>query len=339
MFVWFLQCIWQAAAWYRACTCCLSLQNAHIAAGALSAAQAFSFNSLAQAAGVGLPQLRPMPRGATNLEEIERQQSGNLETSQPSSVGPIHAYAGGIAATSADAEAAVPQRNAGAEAPGPTQSPFSCVAADQPSQSADSSRALLDMLSSIPVATSRAAALAPPPGFDVGKGSSAISWGSASSLQGIWGAPTSTPGVAGKPDWGPPPSASQAPLQSFSAFASSAQPGVRQLLHQQQPRPQQEAAGSQLDHRLLLPTQGSSMPFSNNAAAPFKNHLDQFSRAQQAQQALAALSNRDSGAANLSQQDSSVNRAVDAAQNPLLALLGRHNASATTGKHATVNLV
>lgn len=316
----------------------LAVNKLIIAAGALSAAQAFSFNSLAQAAGVGLPQLRPMPRGATNLEEIERRQSGNLETSQPSSVGPIYAYAhGGIAATSADAEAAVPQRNAGAGAPGPTQSPFSYVAADQPSQSADSSRALLDMLSSIPVATSRAAAVAPPPGF-VGKGSSAISWGSASSLQEIWGAPTSTPGVAGKPDWGPPPSASPAPLQSSGAFASSAQPGVHQLLHQQQPRAQQEAAGSQLDHRLLFPTQGSSMPFSNNAAAPFNHHLDQFSRAQE-QQALAALSNRDSGAANLSQQDSSVNRAVDAAQNPLLALLGRHNASATTGNHAMVNLV
>ena len=305
------------------------------AAGSVSAAQAFSFNSLAQAAGLGLPQMRPVPRGAAKLEEIERRQSGSLEVTQLSNASASQTDSHTkFPATSAPPVMARAESAPAAEvsAAPSTESPFAALAPDQPSHPAETGKALLNMLASTSAASSRAASVTPPPGFATSKAPSAINWGSSNHLQGIWGAPTSTPGLTGQPDWGPPPAAGPAPLSA--AFARSVSPATSQLLPQQQMMQQhiqQEASAPHIDQRLLLPLQGASAPFPINPAAPFTGHLDQLSRAQQAQQALAALSNRDASAASVLQQDSSGNRAVDASQNPLLALLGRHNASATQG--------
>lgn len=305
------------------------------AAGTASAAQAFSFNSLAQAAGLTL---RPMPRGVTNLEEIEKLQSGNLENNHHINVSLAHIdpHTGNLAAHPQPAVAETPQAAAPEVSTTPAmQSPFAAHAGDQTQQQADTGRTLFDTLSG-----GGATAGMPPPGFAVSKAPSAISWGSCNHLQGIWGAPTSTPGFTGQPDWGPPASAnlasfpSQNPLSPSAAASANVQPAANQLLQLRQQHVQQQAAAPQLDQRLLFPPRETPPPIAHNPAAPFTSQLDQLSRAQQAQQALAALTNRDPGAAQLPHQDGNVNRAVDAAQNPLLALLGRHNASATTGENA-----
>lgn len=307
------------------------------AASEASAAQAFSFNSLAQAAGLGL---RPMPMGVATLEEIEKDQSGNLDTNAQRS----------ITSTDVDSHANVPSahtQTASAEAPHAAAaetpampSPFAAFAGTQSQQQADASRELPENSNGPPAATAT-----PPPGFAVSKAPSAFSWGSCNHLQGIWGAPTTTPSVAGQPDWGPPASAHSASFSTAHPFPASGGGAIdgqsaanQPLLPQQQVQQQQlhheaaAAAGSpQLDQRLLFSSHQQQLPFTNNLAVPLSGQLEQLSRAQQAQQALAALANRNTSAPHMPHQD--VNRAVDAAQNPLLALLGRHNAPATTGIH------
>lgn len=299
-----------------------------------SAAQAFSFNSLAQAAGLGL---RPMPKGVTRLEDLEQRHSGQFEAVQPdSSVTSTQADSYPGAPAAAASAPAPPAAQAPGTAPSePAQSPFAMVSNLASQQPSETGKTLLNMLSNAPSMTSgRSAAISPPPGFVTNKNPSAISWGSSGQLQGIWGAPTAALGSAAQAVWGPPSSSSTASVVSAAQQAVHQSISQQQLssqqLQQQQPQ-QHEISAQQLEQRLSQQLQGSGGPFTNSASTSFSHQQEQLARAQQARQALAALGNSGHPAGHLLQPDSKASTTVDPASNPLLALLGRHNAAAAPG--------
>ena len=295
-----------------------------------------------------------MPKGVTRLEDLEKRHSGNDGTGQPNSSSSAYAapqVENPAAAADADTDAAAQTSTTGPAqslTAGPTEpvpSPFAMAADPASQQPSETGKTLLNMLSNAPSMTSaRSAAVSPPPGFLANKTPPAISWGSSGQLQGIWGAPTATPGAAPQAVWGPPASSSTSSLPTSAQQALHQSASQQQLWpqHLQQQQSQQQQAQQQqpqlhevsvqhLEQRLQQPPQSPAVPFGHSPSTPFSNQHDQLARAEQARRALAALGSSGHAASNLLQPDSKGSTNVNAAQNPLLALLGRHNAAAAPG--------
>lgn len=277
--------------------------------------------------------MRPMPKGVTTLEDLERHARASGQTPPPGfartslktdaqhSVAEIardgqEAAAAPTALAAMLAQASLPGSMAGATNAGNAQ--------DAAAQ--DSGQTLLSLLSKAASAAAPAeqpapTAITPPPGFPaISKPQAPISWGTSPQLQGIWGAPS--PSSSGAPaTWGAP-----MPTAAHSSVPTSQQAAFAQLL--------QGGAAEQLEARPSQQLPVASAPVMHAARVPSGGLPDQPGSAIQQRAGATAMLGMDrmasSGAAP-AEADIRRDQAPSHASNPLLALLGQHRPSVASG--------
>ena len=278
-----------------------------------------------------------MPKGVTTLEDLERHARASGPTPPPGfarpgfSVGPHAPVAHSQneeehAATALTAAAAMSPAQATTAASSPWAGSGAHTAQDAASQ--DSGKTLLSLLSRAAPASGPAeqpgrTAITPPPGFSaISKPQAPISWGTSPQLQGIWGAPCSAMGGA-QATWGAAiplnTPRSNPPTTQQAAFAQLLQAGAAE---RPEARPSQQS-------------QAVSNPFVQAARVPSGEVPDQPGSAkhEQAGAALLGLDRMASSGAVQADVDVRSNQATSAAANPLLALLGQHRSSTSSGGH------
>ena len=315
------------------------------AAGSTSHAQpahAFDFRALAQAAGQSQPQMPPMPKGVTTLEDLERHARASGPTPPPGFARPgfsVGAHApvthsqneeehAATAPTAAAAMSSAQPAQASTAASSPWAGSGAHTAQDAASQ--DSGKTLLSLLSraapaAVPAEQPGRTAITPPPGFPaISKPQAPISWGTSPQLQGIWGAPSPATGGA-QATWGAaipqnnphsnPPTTQQA------AFAQLLQAGAAE---RPEARPSQQS-------------QAATNLFIQAARVPSGEVPDQPGSAKHEQAGAASLGLDRMASSGAVQADVDVrsNQAASAAANPLLALLGQHRSSTSSGGHTS----
>ena len=301
--------------------------------------QAFDFRALAQAAGQSQPQMPPMPKGVTTLEDLERHARASGPTPPPGvarpgfSVGP-HAPVpadsqndeehAAIAPTAAAAMSPAQPAQATTAASSPWAGSGAQTAQDAASQ--DSGKTLLSLLSraapaGVPAEQPGRTAITPPPGFPaISKPQAPISWGTSPQLQGIWGAPSPATGGA-QATWGAASNAprSDTPTTQQAAFAQLLQAGAAE---RPEARPSQQS-------------QAVSNAFVQAARVPSGEVPNQPGSAKHEHAGAASLGVDRMASSGAVQADADVrsNQAASAAANPLLALLGQHRSSTSSGGH------
>ncbi|KAL0040376.1 hypothetical protein WJX77_005316 [Trebouxia sp. C0004] len=303
-------------------------------------AQAFDFRALAQAAGQSQPQMPPMPKGVTTLEDLERHAGASGPTPPPGFARPgfpvgahapvAHSHNDEEHAASAPTAAAAMSPAQPVQAVTATSSPWASSGAPtaQDAASQDSGKTLLSLLSRSALASGPAeqpsrTAITPPPGFSaISKPQAHISWGTSPQLQGIWGAPsTATGGAQATWDAAIPLNTpgSNPPTTQQAAFAQLLQAGAAE-------RP--EARPSHQSHAV-------SNPFIQAARVPSSEVPDQpgSTKHEQAGAGLLGFDRRASSGAVQADVDVRRDQATSAAANPLLALLGQHRSSTSSSCH------
>ncbi|DBA93794.1 TPA: hypothetical protein ACH3X3_013849 [Trebouxia sp. C0006] len=296
-------------------------------------AQAFDFRALAQAAGQSQPQMPPMPKGVTTLEDLERHARASGPTPPPGFARPgfsVGAHAPMAhsqndeehAATAPAAAAAMSPAQATTTASSPWAGSGAHTAQDAASQ--DSGKTLLSLLTraapaGVPAEQPGRTAITPPPGFPaISKPQAPISWGISPQLQGIWGAPSPATGGA-QASWGAASNAprSDTPTTQQAAFAQLLQAGAAE---RPEARPSQQS-------------QAVSNAFVQAARAPSGEVPDQPGSAKHGQAGAASLGLDRMASSGAVQADVDVrsSQAASAAANPLLALLGQHRSSTSSG--------
>ena len=279
----------------------------------------FDFTSLAQAAGQGLPQMPPMPKGVATLEDLERN-----ARAPPGFGGQPHPHPTSFQTLQNPGHAAMlPPGSSAQTTPVLWAAPDSGAPENAAAQ--DSGKALLTMLSkaapsSTPPVQQQpgSPAITPPPGFPTASKppQAPICWGSSSQLQGIWGAPT--PSSSGSQAlWG-------APVPDPRSSPAQAQPPQAYSMHSHTAG--QEAGGAQ--------PQGLFSPLMQTAASAPGGLLDQPNSAMQAQYGTAGQlesAHRAGSGAVPPEVDSIRGSMASNASNPLLALLGQHRSSMSQG--------
>jgi len=300
-------------------------------------AQAFDFRALAQAAGQSQPQMPPMPKGVTTLEDLERHARASGPTPPPGFARPgfsVGAHAPMAhsqndeehAATAPAAAAAMSPAQATTTASSPWAGSGAHTAQDAASQ--DSGKTLLSLLTraapaGVPAEQPGRTAITPPPGFPaISKPQAPISWGTSPQLQGIWGAPSPATGGA-QASWGAASNTprSDTPTTQQAAFAQLLQAGAAE---RPEARPSQQS-------------QAVSNAFVQAARAPSGEVPDQPGSAKHGQAGAASLGLDRMASSGAVQADVDVrsNQAASAAANPLLALLGQHRSSTSSGGHTS----
>lgn len=292
-------------------------------AGPARLSTGFDFTSLAQAAGPGLPQMPPMPKGVATLEDLERSARAppgfGGQPNQPPTAS--HTFAGaGHAAVLLPGSAAQP-----------TPVLWAAPDAGAPENAAaqDSGKALLTLLSKAAPTTAPvqqqpgSMAITSPPGFPAPTKppQAPSSWGSSSQLQGIWGAPT--PSSSGSQAlWG-------APVPE--ARSSPAQPQLPQAYSLHSHTAGQEAAGAQ--------PQGLFSPLMQTAASTPGSLPEQPNSTMQVHFGTAGQLDppHRAGSGPMQPESDSIRGSVaSSAANPLLALLGQHRTSMSQGMPRSV---
>ncbi|KAA6420239.1 MAG: hypothetical protein FRX49_09723 [Trebouxia sp. A1-2] len=299
-------------------------------------AQAFDFRALAQAAGQSQPQMPPMPKGVTTLEDLERHARASGPTPPPGFARPgfpvgahapvAHSQNDQEHATTAPTAAAIMSPAQPVPALTNASSPWAGSGAHtaQDAASQDSGKTLLSLLSraapaSVPAEQPGRTAITPPPGFSaISKTQAPISWGTSPQLQGIWGAPSPATGGA-QANWGAASNTprSDTPTTQQAAFAQLLQAGAAE---RPEARPSQQS-------------QAVPSAFVQAAYVPSGEVPDQPGSAKHEQAGLASLGLDRMASSGAVQADVDVrsNQAASAAANPLLALLGQHRSSTYSG--------
>jgi len=280
----------------------------------------------------------PMPKGVTTLEDLERYAGASGPTPPPGFARPsfsVGAHApvahsqndeehAATAPTAAAAMSPARPAQAATAASSPWAGSGAHIAQDAASQ--DSGKTLLSLLSGaapagVPAEQPGRTAITPPPGFSaISKPQAPISWGTSPQLQGIWGAPSPATGGA-QATWGAAipinTPHSNPPTTQQAAFAQLLQGGAAE---QPEARPSQQS-------------QAVSNPFGQAARVPSGEVLDQPGSAKHEQARAASLSLNRMASSGAVQADVDVRRdqAASPAANPLLALLGQHRSSTSSG--------
>ncbi|KAL3144278.1 hypothetical protein ABBQ32_004044 [Trebouxia sp. C0010 RCD-2024] len=287
-------------------------------AGPAPLSTGFDFTTLAQAAGHGLPQMPPMPKGVATLEDLERSvrappgfggQANLLPTASQTFAGANHS-------------AVLPP--ASAAQPPPVLWAAPDAGAPENAAARDSGKALLTLLSKAAPSTAPmqqqpgSTAITSPPGFPAPTKppQAPISWGSSSQLQGIWGAPALSSNGS-QALWGAPvPEARSSPAQTQLPQAYSPHSFTTG----------QEAGGAQ--------PQGSFSPLMQTAASTPGSLPEQPNSTMQVHFGTAGQLNplhRAGSGPMQSESDSVRGSMASNAANPLLALLGQHRSSMNQG--------
>ena len=297
----------------------------------------FDFSTLARAAGQGLPQMPPMPKGVTTLEDLERQGRIAGQTPPPGFARPscsmdIHPYVAetpqGSQLTPADSAPAPSQPQPLQATPGSTTplDPNSCQDCAAP----DSGKTLLSLLSNGGPALAatdlpRSTAITPPPGFAAipkPQLHTPIPWGTSPQLQDIWGAPG--PSISGsQPTWGAPVSSALPGNPTTGRQASFAEPSQRGGAEQSDARQQSQAAFSSFAQVRRSPSAGlSEMPASANSDRGTAFGLLGYDRRSSSG---AMQPDLESPISHLSSHHG--HHGPHDVSNPLLAMLGQHRPS------------
>ena len=276
-----------------------------------------------------MPQMPPMPKGVTSLEDLERQARASGQTPPPGfarlgpQTGPVslsHETSRMQNGTfAAPAAAPSPPRSAQATPPGFPSSGASNVHTGQASAGQDSGKTLLNLLSKVSVDAPREqpqmTAVIPPPGCPPSSNQASISWGASPQLQGIWGAP------------GPSSSGAQATWGAPLSTTPRATPSAAQ--------PSQGNAGEQAEMGLLQQSQPPFTAFSQAARMPPGGLADQPGSANREQASAAAVLGLNRRASSGPVQPDIDGRRdfqfPNHASDPLLAMLGQHRSSAAPG--------
>lgn len=293
-------------------------------AGPAPLSTGFDFTTLAQAAGHGLPQMPPMPKGVATLEDLERSvrappgfggQANLLPTASQTFAGANHS-------------AVLPP--ASAAQPPPVLWAAPDAGAPENAAARDSGKALLTLLSKAAPSTAPmqqqpgSTAITSPPGFPAPTKppQAPISWGSSSQLQGIWGAPALSSNGS-QALWGAPvPEARSSPAQTQLPQAYSPHSFTTG----------QEAGGAQ--------PQGSFSPLMQTAASTPGSLPEQPNSTMQVHFGTAGQLNplhRAGSGPMQSESDSVRGSMASNAANPLLALLGQHRSSMNQGMRCSPN--
>lgn len=286
---------------------------------------AFDFRALAQAAGQGLPQMPPMPKGVTSLEDLERQARASGQTPPPGfarlgpQMGPVSLSHETSRMQNGTIAAPSPPRSAQATPPGFPSWGASNVHTGQASAGQDSGKTLLNLLSKVSVDAPREqpqmTAVIPQPGFPPSSNQASINWGASPQLQGIWGAP------------GPSSSGTQATWGAPLSTTPRANPSAAQ--------PSQGNAGEQAEMGLLQQSQPAFTAFAQAARMPPGGLADQPGSANREQASAAAVLGLNRRASSGPVQPDIDGRRdsqfPNHASDPLLAMLGQHRSSAASG--------
>ncbi len=317
-------CLW----WWQVKLRCIHAADAH-AGLSVQQSQAFDFKALAQAAGQGLPQMPPMPKGVTTLEDLERHARASGQAPPPGFARPglnMRSHpplADGLPdGQGAAASVASPARPALATTPGSLLWGASDAHMSQDAAAQDSGKALLGLLSKaadtvVPGEHRMPTAVTPPPGFPaINKPQAPLSWGTSPQLQGIWGAPTSSSSGA-QAAWGAPLSNTPRMHSSTAQSATFAQPSQGDAAEQPDPRSSQQSQGPFTPFMQAAHVPAGGLPEPQGSAIP-----DQAAAAP-----LLNLDIRTSSGAVQAEADGRRDSAPSHATNPLLAMLGQHRPS------------